>query len=80
MTIEEIKEKILSVNRVKGWLVDCDIYNIIGDIQIGNCSIKCDVKKTDVKKKRQYIEHWHYSLTNGRIDEFSFISNTQKRL
>ena len=79
MTIEEIKEKILSVNRVNGWLVECDICKIDGDIQTGNCSVFCDVNKSDFKKKRQYIEHWHYSFSNGRIDEFSFISGAQKK-
>lgn len=80
MTVEEIKEKILSVNHTPGVTVNCDICNIIGDIQTGNCSVLCDVKKTDVKKKRQHIDHWHYSFSNSIIDEFSFISTTQKRL
>ena len=80
MTIEEIKEKILSVNRVNGWLVDCDICKIDGDIQTGNIAVICDVTKKDLKKKRAEITHWHYSFSNGRIDEFSFISSAQKKL
>ena len=80
MTVEEIKEKILSNNSVNGWLVDCYICNIIGDITSGCFGVICDIIKTDVKKKRQSVEHWHYSFTDCLIDEISFISETKKRL
>ena len=80
MTIDEVKEKILSVNRTPGLTVECDICKIDGDIQTGNCSVFCDVNKSDFKKKRAEITHWHYSFSNGRMDEFNFISSTQKRL
>ncbi len=80
MKVEEIKEKILSIERAPGLVVDCDICQISGDIDSGNFGVICDVKKSDTKKKRQYITHWHYGFTNGKIDEVSFISSSEKRL
>ncbi len=80
MTHEEIKEKIISIERVPGLIVECDICQISGDIDSGNFGVICDVVKKDFKRKRQYITHWHYGFAKGKIDEFSFISSSEKML
>ncbi len=80
MTHEEIKDKILSFERAPGLKVECDICQISGDIESGDIGVICDVKKSDTKKKRQYITHWHYGFAKGKIDEFSFISSSEKML
>ena len=73
MTHEEIKEKILANNRVQGWLVNCDICKINGDIASGNCGVICNITKEDMQNKCTHKEHWHYSFENGQLDEISFI-------
>lgn len=80
MTKDEIKDKILSIERAPGLVVDCKICRVSGNIDSGNFGVICDVKKSDTKKKRQYITRWQYAFTNGKIDEVSFISSSEKRL